>query len=98
MGWTVIIEDEEGNAKKTMPGELILSDEEVLSKESFRLLKYVDLNGDTTFNALMFEDLIKDLQELKTLLPTDKEQIDRVISYAKECNNEIHTYLKFYGD
>lgn len=64
MGWTVIIEDEEGNAKKTMPGEFILSDEEVLSKESFRLLKYVDPYGDTTFNAFMFEDLIKDLIEM----------------------------------
>jgi hypothetical protein len=98
MGWTVIIEDEEGNAKKTMPGEFILSDEEVLSKESFRLLKYVDPYGDTTFNAFMFEDLIKDLQELNTLLPTDKKQIEIVINYAKECKDEIHTYLKFYGD
>lgn len=98
MGWTVIIEDEEGNAKKTMPGEFILSDGELLSKESFRLLKYVDPYGDTTFNAFMFEDLIKDLIELKTLLPADKEQIDIIISYAKECDDEIHTYLKFYGD
>ena len=81
-----------------MPGEFILSDEEVLSKESFRLLKYVDPYGDTTFNAFMFEDLIKDLIELKSLLPTDKEQIDIVISYAKECDDKTHTYLKFYGD
>lgn len=98
MGWTVTIEDEDGNAKKTMPGEFLLSDEEVLSKESFRLLKYVDPYGDTTFNAFMFEDLIKDLIELKALLPMEKEQIDIVISYAKECDDEIHSYLKFYGD
>lgn len=98
MGWTVIIEDEEGNPKKTMPGEFILSDKAVLSNEGFRLLKYVDPFGDTTFNAFMFKDLIKDLIELKTLLPTDKEQIDVLISYAKECDDEIHTYLKFYGD
>jgi hypothetical protein len=98
MGWTVIIEDENGNAKRTMPKEFILSDEEVLNNDNFKLLKYIDPYGDTTFNAFMFEDLINDFTELKKLLPTDKEQIDTVIEYAKECNDDIHTYLKFYGD
>src|SRR5437867_7732427 len=98
MGWTVIIEDENGNAKRTMPSEFVLSDEKILNNEPFRLLKYLDPYGDTTFNAIMFEDLIKDLTELKNKLPSDKEQIDTVISYAKECNDDVHTYLKFYGD
>ncbi len=98
MGWTVIIEDENGNAKKTMPKEFTLSGDEILNNEKFRLLKYLDPYGDTTFNALMFEDLIKDLTELKERLPVDKDQIDLVISYAKECNDDVHTYLKFYGD
>ena len=30
MGWTVIIEDENGTALKTMPTELVLSDPEIL--------------------------------------------------------------------
>jgi hypothetical protein len=98
MGWTVKIEDENGNAKRTMTGELILSDDEVLSNENFRLLKYLDPQGDTTFNSFMFEDLIKDFIELKKLLPADEEQIDTVIEYAKACNDDIHIYLKFYGD
>ena len=98
MGWTVIIEDENGNTKRTMPGEFVLSDDGLLSNENFRLLKYLDPYGDTTFNAFMFEDLIKDLIELKKLLPMDIMQIDTVISYTKECNDDIHTYLKFYGD
>jgi hypothetical protein len=46
----------------------------------------------------MFEDFIKDLNKLKELLPADKEQIDTVISYAKKCSEDVHTYLKFYGD
>jgi len=98
MGWTVIMEDEDGNAIKTLPFEFTLSDEDIAGRETFRLLKYVDPYGDTTFNAYMFEDLIKDLQELITLLPADKEQIEAVIEYARECDDEIHTYLKFYGD
>ena len=98
MGWTVIIEDENGNAKKTMPGEFILSEEEVLNNDNFKLLKYLDPYGDTTFNAFMFEDLINDFIELKKLLPIDKKQIDTVIEYARECNEDVQTYLKFYGD
>lgn len=98
MGWTIIIEDENGNAKRTMPKELILSDEDLLNNKKFRLLKYLDPYGDTTFNAFMFEDLIKDLNDLIELFPADEEQIETVISYAKECDDNSHTYLKFYGD
>ena len=58
MGWTVIIEDEDGNAKRTMPEELILSDSVIFNNEKFRIIKYLDPFGDTTFNAFMYEDLI----------------------------------------
>lgn len=100
MGWTICIEDENGNgnAKKTTPGEFVLSDEEVFYSKPFRLLKYIGPYGDTTFNAFMFEDLIKDLIELIELLPDDKVQIDDIIKYAQECDEDVHTYLKFYGD
>jgi hypothetical protein len=98
MGWTVKIEDENGHAKRTMPKEFILSDNEIIADDKFLLLKYLDPYGDTTFNSLMFEDLVNDLNKLKELLPADKEQIDTVISYAKESNEDVHTYLKFYGD
>jgi len=81
-----------------MPKEFVLSNHEILDQENFKLLKYLDPYGDTTFNAFMFEDLIKDLTALKKILPGDKEQIDELINYAKECDNDIHTYLKFYGD
>ena len=54
--------------------------------------------GIQTFNALMLRDLIKDLIELKKSLPTDQKQIELAISYAKECIDEKHMYLKFHGD
>jgi len=98
MGWTIIMEDEDGNTLKMLPKELVIPDEELFVKKPFRLLKYVDPYGNTTFNAFMFEDLIKDLTELKKYLPAEKKQIDEVIKYAKECNDEVHTYLKFCGD
>ena len=98
MGFTIRIEDENGNAEKTMPKEFVSSDLGVFYKKPFRLLKYIDPYGNTTFNALMYDDLIKDLIELKEYIPSDKEQIDEVIKYAQECSEQIHTYLKFYGD
>ncbi|MBC7651952.1 MAG: hypothetical protein H7101_09395 [Deinococcales bacterium] len=54
MGWTVIIEDENGKAKKTMQNEFILSNQSALRAENFKLLKYIDPYGDITFNAFMF--------------------------------------------
>lgn len=98
MGWTVIIEDEDGNAIKTMPDEFVLSDVEVLNNKDFKVLKYLDPFGDTTFNALMLADLLNDLIELKELLPTEQAQINTVIAYARDCKEYVHTYLNFYGD
>ena len=98
MSWEVIIEDENGKVEKTMPGDFYLSDYDKLNNENFSLLKYLDPYGDTTFNALMFRDLIKDLIELKKSLPNDHKQIELAISYAKECIEQNHMYLKFHGD
>jgi hypothetical protein len=98
MGWTIKIEDENGNEVKVMPSEFRLSDPEILNNSSFKLLKYVDPYGDTSFNSFMFNDLIEDLGNLVKLSPLDYDKINEVIKYAQECQNNVHTYLKFYGD
>ena len=98
MGWTVIKEDSEGKSENTLTGEFRLSNTEILYNGTFRVLKYLDSYDDTTFNSQMMLDLVRDLEELKTLLPTDKKQIDKVIELATSCLEEPHTFLKFYGD
>jgi len=98
MGWTVIKEDFEGKAETTLSDEFRLSNTEILFNEQFRILKYLDPYDDTTFNCQMIKDLILDLEELKTHLPTDKKRIDEVIELATSCLDEPHTFLKFYGD
>ena len=98
MSWTVRIEDEEGNIRKSLSKEFILSDQEIIFNNPFRLLKYLDPYGDTTFNSLMFEDLKKDFAELQELSPADKEQSQEILDLVKECEEDIHLYLKFYGD
>ena len=98
MSWTVRIEDEEGNIRKSLSNEFILSDQEIIFNNPFRLIKYLDPYGDTTFNSLMFEDLKKDFAELQELSPADKEQSQEILDLVKECEEDIHLYLKFYGD
>ena len=98
MGWTVIKEDFKGKAETTLTDEFRLSNTAILFNGQFRLLKYLDPYDDTTFNSQMIKDLILDLEELKTHLPTDKNRIDEVIELATSCLDEPHTFLKFYGD
>lgn len=98
MGWTVTKENTGGKIENTLTGEFRLSNTEILFEGQFRVLKYLDPYDDTTFNIQMIKDLILDLEELKTHLPTDKRQIEEVIVIAKSCLDEPHTFLKFYGD
>jgi hypothetical protein len=80
MGLTVIIEDENRKSIKIMPDEFVLLDDVIIYQKPFRLLKYIDLYGDTTFNAFMFDDLIIDLKQLKKYSPNNMKQISEVIS------------------
>lgn len=98
MSWTVIKEDFKGNAENNLKDEFTLSNTEILHNGQFRILKYLDPYGDTTLNIQMITDLILDLLELKTHLPNDINQIDKVIELATSCLDKPHTFLKFYGD
>jgi hypothetical protein len=98
MSWTVIIEDENGNVLRKLSKDFTLSNNDQLYNSQFRLLKYLDLFGDTVFNRLMLDDLIAEFLELKAILPSDKDQIDEVIGLANDCKKDIHSYIKFYGD
>lgn len=98
MTWTVILEDENGNAIETLKNEFILTDEEFINKEKFKLLKYLNSYGDMTFNENMISDLISDFKVLKNEVPNKNELFDNVIKLAIECKNGTLTYLKLYGD
>ena len=98
MGWTVIKEDFEGNEIEKLSDEFRLSNIDVLYNSNYQVIKYLDPYGDTTFNTLMLEDLISDLIELKNLKTESANQIDKIIKLATDSKNEVHTFIKFYGD
>jgi hypothetical protein len=98
MGWTIILEDEEGQAIQILPKELDYNELADITCDDFILLKYIDFYGDTTFNALQLDDLMADLKNLKTILVNQKDIIQQIIDLAKKSQDQVHTYIKFYGD
>lgn len=98
MAWTIILEDENKEQLHAVSEEL---DFDALKNESkkqlFKLLKYLDPYGDTTFNTTQIDDLLDDLNVLISQ-DGDKDLIDEIIALATKCKNEPHTYLTFYGD
>lgn len=93
MGWSIILEDENHGAISAIEVELedLLSDQ--LDLNQYRLLKYLDPYGNTTFNHLQINDLILDLKKIGP-----NEKISMIIELANKCRNNLHTYLTFYGD
>ena len=98
MGWTIILENENGNAMRTLEFEFNYELFMKLDLTKYMLLKYIDPFGDTVFNCLQINDLINDLIELKKEVPQLNQEIIGIIDIARECDKKIHTYLKFYGD
>ncbi len=97
MAWTIILEDEKKQAVRSLQKEFV--SKEMFNSEFLKqttLLKYIDPYGDTVFNNLQIDDLVKDLVLLKG--KEDNNMIDEIVLLAEECKSEIHTYLTFYGD
>lgn len=94
MTFSISLEDEARNVIETLSSALAI--ESATDLTSFKLLRYLDPYGDTVFNHNQIDDLITDLKKLDELaIVTD---ISQIISLAKKCKNEIHTYLCFNGD
>lgn len=98
MGWSVSLEDEDGLEIQGIHEEFRFDYSELNMQSSFRLLKYLDPHGDTTFNKWMMDDVIADLVDLEKLQPNTSRLVYYITEMAKKCKGANHTYLKFYGD
>ena len=99
MAWTIVMENEKkeliASIKAEFHSEIIFDKNK---NSTFKLLKYLNPYGDTTFNNLQIRDLINDLEILKIKEPNDSILIDEIIKLANSLENEPHMYLTFYGD
>lgn len=95
MGWTIVLEDENGQAMRTLQDGFEYEVLESLDLDSFTLLKYIDFYGDTTFNTLQLDDLKTDFVKLKKVLTDQTEIIEQIVELIKESQTKVHTYVKF---
>jgi len=63
-------------------------------------LRFIDEYGDTTFNQSQLSVLI---EELESILPKSKDaaarqSLELLITFVRNAQDKIHTYIKFIGD
>ena len=70
------------------------------SRDRLLLLRYVDVYGDTTFNHLQANDLLRDIEILQSIYvgQEERELLNDLKNLVIELKQEIDVYLKFYGD
>jgi hypothetical protein len=101
MGYLIALEGEDGERLED------LSDPDLLQTllpsyedETFPCLRFLDPEGNTTFNEPQAHQLLSELARLKVAAVTDEqtEFLERVERLVRRCLEEVHTYVKFYGD
>ena len=97
MPWEIRLENENGKAIQILDEIFDYEELEKLTLPKFKVLEYIDPYGNTIFNCLQIDDLIADLNLLRTISEQEKA-IKEIILLAEKCKAEVHTYLKFYGD
>lgn len=102
MGVDARIENENGDCLEELldPKNMV---EKLLPRYDDRTsscLRFIDPYGDTTFNrvqmSVLAEELIKAIDNCS--VPEAKEHGKSLLEMVKKVSEEVHLYLKFYGD
>ena len=102
MGVRIVYQDETGKEldKVIDPTDLMRKIIPDLDDSSSYCLRYIDLYGDTTFNRLQIDQLKKEFESVldKTQDEEIKSFIKRILVLIDKSKENIHTYIKFWGD
>lgn len=99
---TIYLEDENGQklSKLLDPNKILTRIIEDFDLKSTSCWRFVDLYGDTIFNALQMEELKSESDKLKKA--TNDEEIinffDNLIKLIDQGLKEPHQYIRFFGD
>ncbi|MDH4226254.1 MAG: hypothetical protein OEV59_00670 [Deltaproteobacteria bacterium] len=68
--------------------------------ETFPLLRFVDWYGNTVFNSIQMPQFISEWERLikKTDVAEELKILEEILVLANKCKDDIHLYIKFYGD
>lgn len=71
-----------------------------MTAPDYPCLRYVDPYGDTTFNQLQMPQLLSDLERIlpNCTTPDTRNHVGAMIDLVRKATDEVHTYIKFYGD
>ncbi len=63
-------------------------------------LRFIDPYGDTVFNQKQIPILIRELTAAIAKAPNPEVKIfgEELLKLLREAENQVHTYIKFYGD
>lgn len=102
MGVDLKWEDEHGKQIDEVPDPQMCISHLVLNTDltETTCLRFIDPYGNTTFNQLQIPILIEELKSVVQKIQDDRTRnhLQQVIALAEKSRDEIHTYLKFYGD
>jgi hypothetical protein len=102
MGLAVRVETEDGSriAEVLDPTNVLHRLLPSEDDDTYHCLRYVDWYGNTVFNRLQMETVLRELDRIRLAVhgAGELELLDRLKELAHRCEAEPHLYLKFYGD
>src|SRR5687767_8211005 len=71
-----------------------------VSEDSFQCWRFIDEHGDTVFNTLQMPQFLDELAIIQARSADDvsRRVLAQIEHLARRCRDEVHLYLKFYGD
>jgi len=102
MGLNIVLENEQGQQiEKIIDSSNLLLAIIKNSKlpDSF-CMRYIDPYGDTVFNKIQMDQFLIELSQLQKLSKNtkDHELLAKIRALALRCQQELHLYIKIYGD
>jgi hypothetical protein len=85
------LEDREGLVNTLIPP---------MSEQSFQCWRFIDEYGDTVFNRQQMPQFLAELAVIRdrTGDAAPRRVLDDIEALAFRCRDEVHLYLRFYGD
>lgn len=102
MGLTVVWETEDGTSLGSVedPSNLLHRLLPDPKDASFQVLRFIDWYGDTVINRRQLDPFLEEWDRIAQGAKTDREGtlLSQIRALGTQCQQQQHTYLKFYGD
>lgn len=102
MGFNIILEGEDATALEQVddPAGLLYEIMPTYEDKAFTYLRFIDPYGDTVFNRPQMEPFLNEWQRLRerAVDPNAQQIVAAVERLARQCQDEVHLYLRFRGE